>query len=679
MKKHHVSHGVRLCALASIAIIAGCTLQENETDSETAGAKPEKILNIRQEGCGNSLLVYVDGNLAGEEAMTALADAEGATSVSRVFEKSGSEEELARFGLDRWYIMTFNSDIESHAMSLTAVKGVVKVEYDNPVSRIDDGKSSSYKASPATKASSGSDSPFNDPMLSGQWHYHNPEDGKPVATSVAGADIDVFDAWKLSAGDPSIIVAVVDEGVAYSHPDLAANMWVNTKEIPGNGIDDDGNGYVDDVYGYNFHDDKGEITWNHPIASDGGSGDSGHGTHVAGTVAAVNNNGTGVCGIAGGTGKGDGVRIMSCQIYSGGDGATQSNVAKAIRYAAENGACVLQCSWGFGSGQIKNDAAYEKYEPLVVQAIRYFESADRKKLGFDNPINGGIAVFSAGNDGMALSSYPGGMSDIISVTALASDNRPTGFTNYGSGCNIAAPGGERYYTGYDSYTYSLEGCVLSTMPEGIRYSSDYDGNGYGYMQGTSMACPHVSGVAALGLSYMKQLGKTCTVDEFKSMLLTSVNDIDSHCLGVKKTYLYSSGYVGSLSLSKYRGKLGTGSIDAWKMLMQVEGTPCLMAMVGQENVLSLESIFGSQFSSLTYTGVTMTDKDKSAIGLKETPSITSGRLIIYPKRSGNAKVEIKAIAGGSQLGTDTTVGGMEITKTVSIVARGVGSANGGWL
>ncbi len=668
---------IRICALLLTLILSGCSLHQDEIKPETAGANPEKILNIRQTDSGNDILVYVDGSLASREAMDMLANEEGALKCSRVFEPLDTEEELARFGLDRWYILTFDSDIESHAASLSAICGVLKVQYDNHVTRLDDGQSASYAPKPLTKASSGN--PFNDPMLGSQWHYRNAEDGKPLSTSVAGADINAFDAWKLTAGDPSIIVAVVDEGVAYSHPDLAANMWKNTKEIPGNGIDDDGNGYVDDVYGYNFCEGTGNITWNKLGNSGSGSGDTGHGTHVAGTVAAVNNNGTGVCGIAGGTGQSDGVRIMSCQIYSGGNNSSESDLAKAIRYAADNGACILQCSWGFSSGAMKSDASYRKTQPLVVQALEYFEQADRKKMGFDNPINGGIAVFAAGNDGKPMVSYPGGLTDIISVTAVASDCRPTGYTNYGDGGNIAAPGGEYSYTAYDTYTYDTEGCVLSTMPEGYRYSANYDGSGYGYMQGTSMACPHVSGVAALGLSYMKKIGKTCTPEEFKAMLLTSVNDINSHCLGVKKTYMYDSGYIGSMSLSKYRGKMGTGLIDAWKLLMQIEGTPCIMAVVGQENVLSLESVFGSQYSALTYNSITITDEDKRALGLNESPSITSGRLIISPRRSGNAKIVIKAIAGGNKTGTDTEMGGMEISKTVSVVARGVVSENGGWL
>lgn len=214
--------------------------------------------------------------------------------------------------------------------------------------------------------------PFNDEYLKYQWHYKNTGDKSFSATAVAGADIDVFPVWeKLTTGDRDIIVAVVDEGVCYSHEDLAANMWTNDKEIPGNGIDDDGNGYIDDVHGYNFVDD-GDISWTK-------SGDTGHGTFCAGTIAAVNNNGKGVSGIAGGSGNGDGCRIMSCQIFSG-------------------------------------------------------------------------------NESHPYAHYPGAIYDIISVSAIGPDMLPTNYTNYGPGCNIAAPGGE---IGQIDTFRSL---VLSTVP-----------------------------------------------------------------------------------------------------------------------------------------------------------------------------------------------------------------------
>lgn len=152
-----------------------------------------------------------------------------------------------------------------------------------------------------------------------------------------------MEAWKKCTGDPSIIVAVLDEGVMNTHPDLAGNIWVNEGEELYADTDADGNGYKDDKYGYNFVSNTGIISWTE-------ASDTGHGTHVAGTIAAMNGNGIGVCGIAGGDGsENSGVKLMSCQVFSGDAGVTLDAEARAIKYAADNGAVILQCSWGYNS------------------------------------------------------------------------------------------------------------------------------------------------------------------------------------------------------------------------------------------------------------------------------------------------------------------------------------------
>ena len=624
-----------------------------------------KITNTPADVCQESILVLAASGTTQDDLSSAL---EGLCTLERVFpDVPGTEAQAAAFRLDRWYKATVSEDIDivSLAKKAAGLSCVELVEYNAMSVKASDGKVYPYTPDAVTKADGAR---FNDPSIKDQWHYINTGDKSVASSAYAGADINVKDAWELTAGDPSIIVAVVDEGVKYSHPDLAANMWTNSKEVAGNGKDDDGNGYVDDVHGYNFRT-NGPITWNK-------ENDSGHGTHIAGTIAAVNNNGTGVAGVAGGTGKGDGVKIMSCQIHDGSVAATGDVTAKAIRYAADMGATILQCSWGY-PGFYKTDRDYATRYPAELDAIKYFESVLPGRKG--NGLNGGgIAIFASGNDHLAYASYPGAYRDIICVSAFGPDYLPAYYTNYGPGCNIIAPGGEAFLPPGDSW----KGLVLSTV-----CSETSDGNDYGYMQGTSMACPHVSGVAALGLAYAKKLGKQYTVKEFKDMILTSANEFESRLDG-QKSHVANSDGAGTMNLGDYRNMMGTGSIDTWRLMMKIEGTSCIEAVTGKNQWLDISDAFGTSSVNLTFIGtelsnggisVEVSEKGRQSLGLAEDPYIKYGRLYVHPTKAGSAKFTIKAIAGGAAAGTDSTMGGMEVTQTVSVIARSVKSSTGGWL
>lgn len=592
------------------------------------------------------------------ELAESLLSIDNIVSVARVFpDVSGEEESAAAFGLDKWYEVTIedDADITDIAYRVSLEDFVDKVQYNTIAVKASDGITYAYSGSPVvTKA--GFDSPFTDPLLPDQWNYNNIGDKSVASSAYEGADINVKDAWKLTTGDPSIIVAVIDEGVKYTHPDLAGNMWTNNAELNGKpGVDDDGNGYVDDIYGYNFISD-GPITWDQP-------GDSGHGTHIAGTIAAINNNGLGVSGIAGGSGKGDGVRIMSCQTSDGSQGGTASESSKAIRYAADNGASIIQCSWGYRPGVIPNDGYYERQFSIQLDALRYFQSKRNNDV-----LDGGIAVFASGNDGLNYASYPGAYRDIICVSAFGPDYLPTYYTNYGPGCNIIAPGGEAYLS-----PWTMKSLVLSTL---CSETSD-DKSDYGYMQGTSMACPHVSGIVALGLAYAKKLGKKFTVKEFRDMLVTSANEFDSRLKG-SKSYDSRSGQP-SLDLSKFLKQMGTGSIDAWRFLMKIEGVPCLEAEIGRNQWLDVSDYFGTSSVNLTYLDIDISEEGRKTLGLAEDPYMKFGRLYIHPTKVGSAKLRITAIAGGSSLGSNNSIGGMEVTQEISIISRPFKASNGGWL
>ncbi len=238
-----------------------------------------------------------------------------------------------------------------------------------------------------------------------------------------------------------------------------------------------------------------------------------HGTHVAGTVAAATGNSVGVAGIAGGSGNSDGVRLMSAQVFSG-DNAGGFHLAPI--WAADNGAAISQNSWGYTS-----PGAYNQAE---LDAIDYFN----QNGGGDALLNGGITIFAAGNDNSSLDYYPGYYAGVLSVASTNNQDIRSYYSNYGNWVDISAPGGE-------TNSVTNRG-VLSTLP----------GNNYGFYQGTSMACPHVSGAAALiaSLAY----GQVSNTDVW-SILVSSTDDIES-------------------LNPNYYGQLGSGRLNAYQALTE---------------------------------------------------------------------------------------------------------------
>ena len=658
-----------ILALAGIFAVSCATDnvdQVGSTSAETAAIK--KFVNTPEKAVNGELIIYVNESAAeqlesaematrsGITALDAVAVELGAEQLKPVFNLKVNAERKREMGMHRWYTMTFSeeADLEVAAKALASLDIVERVQFST---RVEAPKLEGVEVDPSTVAlTRSSEFPYDDPMLKDQWHYNN--DGSvDFPGAKAGADINLFDAWELTAGRPDVVVAVVDEGVYYEHPDLKPNMRANEAELNGQeGVDDDGNGYVDDVYGYNFVN-GGRITWTR-------TGDSGHATHVAGTVAAVNNNGIGVSGVAGGTGKGDGVRMISCQIISGGTAAGVSATAAAVEYAADNGACILQNSWGFGAGQISNDQGFENGSTSVeAQAFLYFMQTKNHPN-----LEGGIVIFAAGNDGKAVAGYPAAWNKLIAVSAIAPDGLPTYYTCYDRGCNVSAPGGE-YFKRNGSTVES--GCVLSTFLN----------NKYFYSQGTSMACPHVSGIAALAISYAADNGIVLTLPELKDIIVSSVSTFEEFS-GQKASY--AGGYM---NLSSYNNKMGTGYIDAYRVLMAVRGTVCIPLPVGEQVILDISPYIGDGKGTIKMLKTDIPQEVIDKLGIEDCKFMGS-KLLMTCTKPGSALVKLKYVAGGNTVGGGQITGGMEAEQEFAFIARpnvkideGTGAPlnPGGWL
>ncbi|MBQ8492724.1 MAG: S8 family serine peptidase [Alistipes sp.] len=625
---------------AIITLLSVACVNDNLGDLPTEDRHSGKIRNWGENAAAGRLMVCLAEG--GQELSI-----EGLSlDVEPLFRGTKSQD------MARWQLVTFDEslDLRGVAERIAACDNVEYVEFDLPIKRI----AGQSVAMPTTRCETtrATTLPFNDPELPYQWHYHNDGSLSDYADipslCLAGADINLLNAWKYTAGDNRVIVAVIDGGIMTDHADLEDNMWVNEAERNGiEGVDDDNNGFIDDIHGYNFVHDKGEIV-----------ADS-HGTHVAGTISAVNNNGYAVCGIAGGTGKGDGVRLMSIQIFNGDEGCYSHQLAQAFMYAADNGAVIANNSWGYDPGGYRSDKEFEKWDSTLHAAIDYFE----ENAGLEGVMEGGLAIFAAGNETFPESAYPAAYNRYISVTAMSSDYTAAFYTNYGPGCNIAAPGGDA--------NYGAVLCIESTSTD-PKY-------GVEYMQGTSMATPHVTGCAALALSYALKQGYTLTNDELRNLILTSTIDINSYQVGTKRCFDYEQGIYYDMDLAPYAGKLGSGNIDAHKLLMQLDGTPCLYFRTNETSMLSLDEFFGGSSNELKYNGCEVSDEVRETLGITTTPRIDNGLLRIECTKPGTGRIKVSAIVGGDFPGGNDMIGGMIVEREFEVVVRGSVADNGGWL
>jgi gliding motility-associated-like protein len=522
-----------------------------------------------------------------------------AVSMYRLFPYAGKHEAMQqKFGLHLWYAIVIDEgfDPRSVAEKYVADNDIEWAEPMPVVRNVNDG----FTSAGANGIAQTTAFP-DDPHYSKQWHYEN----TGQTGGIAGMDIRLPQAWNITKGNPQVIVGIVDSGVDITHDDLKGSLWVNVPERDGTpGVDDDNNGYIDDIHGFNFTSGYGFNPNQQPygpapvVASE-------HGTHVAGTIAATTNNAIGVAGIAGGDGASQGARLMVCQTMT--DTEKSGYITAAMAYAANNGAVILQNSWSI-----------DEPSASIREAIRYFIAAaghivNEPGLRPNTPMDGGIVIFAAGNDNMSAKTYPAAYDEVLAVAATNHYGRRSYYSNYGDWVDVSAPGGDMQE--------KTAGGVYSTLP----------GNQYGYNQGTSMACPHVSGVAALVLS--RHGSETYTPDLLYNQLLATATPL--------------------LDEPQYQsGRMGAGLVNAFKAvsdIVKITGItlpPVNSVYVGRTD--TLHAVIAPE--DATDRRIRWTSSSPDIVAIDETKGIVTG-----------------IVEGAATITATTNDGGFAATTTVHAV------------
>lgn len=640
-----------LSLLVGLALMVGC---QNDFD-ENIVVQPDNETPAVSEIVGGAINVKFDEQTIANMNITRTRSGEismgdvsldeiyaryKVVGMERMFPDNGFPKRTHEAGLDRWYTIYFDGNVETIEEELLSQTSVEYVEKLRRIKRVEPKwvNAGLGEAKENTRAVP-SNYPFNDPLFKYQWSFYN--DGTINSHAVAGADANILPAWAKTKGRADVIVAVVDEGVQYDHPDLAANMW--------SGI------------GKNFcYADNESITWG-----------TGHGTHCAGVISAVSNNGIGLSGIAGGTGKNDGVKIMTCEIFhptDQGNDATTSGTANAIKYAADNGAVICQNSWGYPAGAYTK-TVWESQFRAQKDAIDYFI----KYAGTDDsgnqvgPMKGGVVIFASGNDNSGKNSYPAAYEPCISVSSITATYEAAWYTNFGQTIDIAAPGGGDWASSSTNIPYR-EGYILSTIPTDLRMGQyfkykdiygqtenqfiDYvQESGYGWMMGTSMACPHVSGVAALIVSRFGKMG--FTADDLKKILLEDTGvDIDEY-----------QGKVYNAPSIEYKGLMGK-LVDAGAAVSHTGYTP----VGGDESGDKTPSIevLGATFypnPCADTLNVKLDASGKAELIMLNSAGLEVLRTVVDAKANAKIVLNVKSLSSGTYL-MEVRMGGAKATQTI---------------